>query len=103
MSVAARFFPPGTDPYSRALEGLRRLVVRLKDGGWDEGLRERALERAAALATLRPHGKTRPLCRAIVSLLAIHGQEAAGLHASIGERLVELIDRLPASPSPRAS
>ena len=95
MSMAKRFFPPGTDAYSRAVEGLRRSVSRLRELGWDEALRRRALERAAELATLRRPGKSRAICRAIVSLLAIRGPEAVDLHASIGEKVAELIERLP--------
>ena len=90
--MPTRFFPPGTDAYSRAVDGLRRSIGRLRETGWDEELRRRALERAAELATLPRPGKTRAICRAIVALLAIRD---ADLRALIGERLSELIDRLP--------
>ena len=40
-----RFFPPGTDAYSRAVDGLRRSVDRLRESDWDEEPRRRALDR----------------------------------------------------------
>ena len=87
-----RFFPPGTDAYSRAVDGLRRSVDRLRESDWDEEPRRRALDRAAKLACAAKPGTSRAICRAIVSLLAIRD---ADLRAAIGERQSELIDRLP--------
>ena len=106
MTMAVRFFPPDTDPYARAVEGLQASILRLRDSGWNEDLRQGTLGLAATLATVRRPGepkKTRAVCRAIVSLLAVDGPEAAELRRSIAERLLELIERLRRRPSPRAS